>query len=116
MCAKARRARSKRNAGGRPAVAIELGEHRVVVGRRHDDQHVAEILGRGAHQARAADVDLLDQIVELDARLGGGLDERIEIDDDQIDEADAVLLGELRDPRDDGGARGCRRGSWGAAS
>ena len=46
----------------RAAGAIELREHRAVIRRCDDDEHVLEILGRGAHQARAADVDLLDQI------------------------------------------------------
>ena len=44
-------------------------EHRGVVGRRHDHEHVAEVLGGRAHQARPADVDLLDQRVE-GRRLG----------------------------------------------
>ena len=68
----------------RPAERIE---HLRVVGRIDDDEHVAEVLGRGADEARAADVDLLDQGVE--GRLGilRRLGERIQVDDHEIDRA-----------------------------
>ena len=36
-------------------------QHPRVVGRIDEHEHVAEVLGRGAHHAGAADVDLLDQ-------------------------------------------------------
>ena len=80
----------------RPAGTIELGDDLVVIVRRHDDEDVAEVLGRRAHEAGTADVDLLDQIVELDPRLRRGLDEWIQIHDDQIDQADTVLRGQLQ--------------------
>ena len=77
----------------RPVRTIELREHRVVVGGRDDDQHVLEVLGRGANQARPADVDLFDQRLERRRRVRGGLHERIEIDDDEVDQGDPVCGG-----------------------
>ena len=41
-------------------------------------------------ERRPADVDLLDQRLERRRRIRGGLRERIQVDDDDIDEADAV--------------------------
>ena len=73
---------------------------RRVVGRRHDDEDVREVLGGGAHQARAADVDLLDQRRRTaSSGFGGGLDERVEVDDDEVDQGDAVLRRRRRDRR-----------------
>src|SRR5262245_25487426 len=48
-----------------------------------------------ADETRAADVDLFDQIVEFDPGLGSGFDEWVQIHDHEIDEADAVLPGEI---------------------
>ena len=73
-------------------VRVERREQPRIVGRIDDDEHVAEVLRRRAHQRRSADVDLLDQRVERRRRVRGRLDERIQIDDDDIDEADAVAL------------------------
>jgi hypothetical protein len=61
----------------RPAVAPELLDHTRVVGRIDDDEHVAEVLRRRAHEAGTADVDLLDQIVERRVRVFRRLRERI---------------------------------------
>jgi hypothetical protein len=61
---------------------------RIVV-RIDDDEHVAEALGSRAHQARTANVDLLDQRVEFHAFSLRGLHERIEVDDHDIDRLDA---------------------------
>ena len=72
---------------------IKLRDHLVVVLRRDDDQDIAEILRGGPHQAGATDVDLLDQVIEVNAWLGRRLDKRIEIDDDEVHHADAVLNG-----------------------
>jgi len=49
------------------------------------------ILGGGPQHRRPADVDLLDCLVEGRAGSGNGLTEGIEVDDDQVDRADAVL-------------------------
>ena len=63
-----------------------------VVAGIHQHQHAAEILGRSPHQRRAADVDLLDQRIERRLRIGRRFHERIEVDDDDIDQAEAVAL------------------------
>ena len=46
------------------------------------------VLGRGPDHRRAADVDLLDERVELDARPRGGGRERVEVDDDELERRD----------------------------
>ena len=74
----------------RAAAAIELREHRAVIGRRYDDEHVLEILRRRAHQARAADVDLFDQGLERRVGIRRGFHKRIQVDDDEIDQGDPV--------------------------
>ena len=53
------------------------------------------ILGRGADHGGAADVDVLNALLESGAFVDGGL-ERIEIDHQQIDRRDAVRLHRLR--------------------
>src|SRR5439155_4774917 len=75
----------------RPAGAIELVEHRFVRRGIDDHEHVAEVFRRGPDQTRAADVDLLDELVEGHARLPGRLREWIQVDGDDIDQLDAVL-------------------------
>ena len=46
------------------------------------------ILGRGADQRRAADVNVLDGILESRGGVGDGLLKRIEVDDDQVNRVD----------------------------
>ena len=75
---------------GRGAAGKRL-QHARVVGRVDEHEHVAEVLGRRAHHARAADVDLLDQPRDGRRRVGRRLRERIEVDDHQIDQRDAVF-------------------------
>ena len=70
-------------------------DHPVVVLRLDDDQHIVKVLRRRAQQARPADVDLLDELVERQVGLRRRLRERIQVDDDEIDRRDAVL-GERR--------------------
>ena len=48
------------------------------------------VLGRRADHRRAADIDILDDLVAAGA-VGDGLGERVEIDDDEVDRADAVF-------------------------
>ena len=50
------------------------------------------VLGGCADHAGSADVDVLDDILELDALLEDGLLERIEVDDDHVDGFDALVL------------------------
>ena len=74
----------------RTAGAIQLfDDPRVILGV-DDHEHVAEVLGGGPDEAGTADVDLLDQVVEGGIGIGGGLGERVEIDDHQVDRADAL--------------------------
>ena len=73
----------------------ELGQHDRVVARVDHDGDVGVVLGRGADHGGAADVDVLDAGREVGA-LGDGRFERIEIDDEEIDRADAVRLHRAR--------------------
>ncbi len=50
------------------------------------------ILCRRAQHRRAADIDVLDRLVERMSRVGGHLFERIQIDHQQIDRRDFMLL------------------------
>ena len=54
-----------------------------------------EVLGGRAHEARPADVDLLDQRVERRVGVGRGPGERIQVHDHEIDHRDAVLRGRV---------------------
>ena len=56
--------------------------------RRRDDRDGRVVLGGRPDHRRPADVDLLDEIVEADARLVGRGGERIEVDDDEIERVD----------------------------
>ena len=51
------------------------------------------VLGSGAQHGGAADIDVLDGICVLNAGLGDGGLEGIEVDDDHVDHLDAVRLG-----------------------
>ncbi len=64
-----------------------------VVGRRGDDGDVFEILGGGANHRGTANVDVLDDFREGDARFSGGFLEGVEIDHDHIDGLDAMSSG-----------------------
>src|SRR5690606_6348301 len=61
-----------------------------VVGGVDDDGHIGVVLGGGADHGRAANVDILDDVVIGSAR-GDGLLEGVEIDRDEVDGADFVL-------------------------
>ena len=84
----------------------KLREHAGIVVRVDHDADVRPVLGRGAHHRRAADVDVLDRVLERAAGLGDRRAERVEIDHDEIDRRDAVLaqrgrvLGQVA-PRED---------------
>jgi hypothetical protein len=75
----------------RRRVAVDLGEHRAVVEGVHDDGHALVVLRRGAHHGRAADVDVLDGVLEGAAGLRDRGGERIEIHRDEVNRVDAVL-------------------------
>ena len=66
-------------------------EHVGVVRRRGDDGDVRVVLGRRAHHRRAADVDLLDAVVDARAR-GDRLLERVQVHHDELEREDAEVL------------------------
>ena len=67
----------------------------VVAGRRGHDGHAGVVLGGGPDQRRAADVDLLDQLVEGDPGPLGGGRERVQVDDDELERRDRRLRAAL---------------------
>ncbi len=92
VCANALAARRRRVSSLDAAVlAIHLGEHRAVIERIDHDGDAVMVLRRGAHHRRAADVDVLDRVLERAARLGDRRRERVQVDDDEVDRLDAVL-------------------------
>src|SRR5208282_6433731 len=79
--------------GGERECAAGAGEffgNRLVVSRRSDDGDVVKILGGGADHGGSADVDVLNQLLESHAGLGGSFFEGVEIHDDHVDWRDAV--------------------------
>ncbi len=111
MCSNAFCISLKRNSSSGPPAARQLLEHLRIVRRIDDDEHVAEVLGRGPHQARAADVDLLDQRVEGRVGVLSGLGEGVKVHDHEIDRGDAVAGDRLEvvragPPRQDAGVDG----------
>ncbi len=72
-----------------PPVLAEAFEDAPIVGRIGDDGDAGVVLRRGADQGRAADVDLLDQLVGRHVRAARRLRERVEIDHDQLERFDA---------------------------
>ena len=70
--------------GGRQVAAgAQGGQHRGVVGRIAQGDHVRAVLGRGAEHGGPADIDVLD---------GRGLLERVEVDAHQIDGRKAQIF------------------------
>ena len=100
---------------GRAVVGGELVEHRLIVRRFDDDGDVVMVLRRGADHRGAADVDILDAVLETSAFVDGRL-ERIEVDDEQIDRRDAVRLHRLGMFACCRGSRAGRHAPWDAAS
>ncbi len=67
-----------------PPFASSSADESAVIGRIDHDGHVVVVLRRGADHRRAADVDVLDALLERAAARQRRL-ERIEIHDEQID-------------------------------
>jgi|GEM_PF-6315782 len=79
--------------GGEQATLVEAGlagRDDGVIGGIGDDRDISVILGGGAHHAGATDVDVLDHRVAVGA-TGNRRLERVEVDDDEVDRADAVV-------------------------
>ena len=70
----------------------EFREDCGVIFRRGDDGDVLVILGSGAQHGGPADVDVLDQLLEVGSCLGGNVFEAVEVDDHHIDGYDTVRL------------------------
>jgi hypothetical protein len=90
-------------------------EHRRVVGGLADHGHVPPVLGGGAQQRRAADVDLLDRLGERAPGARRGDRERVEVHGDDVDGDDSVagedleVVGDVAAGEDaavDGGVQG----------
>ena len=75
----------------RAAERVHFLQHGRVIARRHHHGHVLIILGGGADHGGAADIDVLDQLFQLRAGLGGHLFEAVEIHHHHVDGSDAVL-------------------------
>ena len=69
--------------GAAVLLLVELQKFGVVVHGGHDD-HVVEVLGGGADEADASDVDFLNDVL-LRGTAGHGLLEGVEVDDDEVD-------------------------------
>ena len=76
---------------GRPTVGTELLEQGGIIGGIRDDRDMGVVLGRGAHHRRPADVDILDDRVAVGA-AHDRVEERVEVDHDEVDRGDTVLL------------------------
>jgi hypothetical protein len=85
VCAKALDARATRVAWVTPPVALQLGQHLGVVRGVDHDGDARVVLRGGAHHRRAADVNLLDQLVVARARAPQRLLEGVEVDHHEVD-------------------------------
>lgn len=72
---------------------IHRGQDAGIVRRIAHHRHALVVLGGAPQHARAADVDILDRLLELHILLGHRGLEGIEIDDHKVDHRDAVLGG-----------------------
>ena len=91
MWANALRASAEARVGRDLAVGVDLRQHARVVGRIDDHRDPLVVLGRRADHRRAADVDVLDDLLERRAARHR-LAERVEVHDHEIDRDEARLL------------------------
>ncbi len=70
---------------------LKLVSDGVVIARRSDNGDIVKVLGRRADHGRSADINVLDQFLEGNSRLGGSFLEGVEIHDYHVDWGDAVL-------------------------
>ena len=82
--------------GADAAERFDVAQDRCVLRRARYRGDSRKVLGRRAEERHAADVDLLEGLVEVGARIADGLGEGIEVDDDDVDLLDPVL-GQLGD-------------------
>jgi hypothetical protein len=74
---------------GHAARGFQLAQHAAVVCGIHHHRHPLVVLGRRADHGRAADVDVLDDLLERGA-AGHGLAERVQVHHHQIDGIEAA--------------------------
>ena len=79
-------------AGG-AIVLLQVRQHVIVLVRRAYHGHVRKILGRGAQHGHAADVDVCQRFVQGEVAVSRHGLEGVQVDDDQIDERQAVRGG-----------------------
>ena len=79
---------------GRSAILLHLVEHAEIIGGIDDDGDARMVLGAGADQRRAADIDVLDASGEIRAARRRAL-EGIEIDGEKVDLGDGVIFERL---------------------
>ena len=80
---------------GATAGLVHLGQDGIVVGRVGDDGDARGVLGGRAQHGRTTDIDVLDGVREGDLGVGDGLLELVQVDDDQVNQLNAVLSGLL---------------------
>ena len=71
-----------------PLAALERREDVAVAGRRGHDRDVGVVLRGGPDHRRPADVDLLDELIDRDARPLERGGERVEVDDHELERGD----------------------------
>ncbi len=76
-------------------VVTQRVKHRLVVGGVDDDGNPVVVLRCSTDHRRAADIDILDGVVERGVLAPDSLFKGVEIDGEQIDGLDAVLLHDL---------------------
>ena len=85
------RQRETRLRGQRAVVRIEFGQQSRVLRRIGRDRDMGEVLRRRAQHRGAADVDVLDDVVERAVRIHRHPFERIQVQHQQVDRGDAVF-------------------------
>jgi hypothetical protein len=73
------------------AALLQLGDDAVVMLRAGDRRHSGRVPGGGAEERSAADVDHLDCLVEAHQVAPDLRRERLDVDDDEVDQPDALL-------------------------
>ena len=84
--------------GGKRGAATglaHLGQDGIIVGRVGNDGNARGVLSGRAQHGGTTDIDVLDGIREGDLGVGDGLLELVQVDDDQVDQLNAVLSGLL---------------------
>ena len=76
---------------GATAGLAHLGQDGTIVGRVGNDGNARGVLGSRAQHGGATDVDVLDSVREGDLGVSDGLLELVQVDDDQVDQLNAVL-------------------------